>query len=138
MGARIHDHAIIGDGRSAALVTNEGTVGWLCWPRFDSAAVFASLLDEERGGFFRIAPTHKASTRRRYLEETNVLETRFLFGEEMLSGTGEAHGNFPQAYTHIGLINAALSLEERQRIEGRKRSMPGTVRPHPMHEEASP
>jgi GH15 family glucan-1,4-alpha-glucosidase len=83
MSPRIHDHAIIGNGRSAALVTRDGTIDWLCWPRFDSSAVFASLLDSERGGSFRIAPAGEFTTSRRYVDDTNVLETRF----ETPSGT---------------------------------------------------
>ncbi|HZP17174.1 MAG TPA: glycoside hydrolase family 15 protein [Terriglobales bacterium] len=74
----IEDYAVIGDCRSAALVSRSGSMDWLCWPRFDSPSVFASLLDRERGGFWQIAPTDSdLSTERRYLPESNVLETRF-------------------------------------------------------------
>jgi GH15 family glucan-1,4-alpha-glucosidase len=52
----IHDHAAIGDGRSVALVARDGTIDWLCWPIFDAPAIFAALLDPDRGGFWRIAP----------------------------------------------------------------------------------
>jgi GH15 family glucan-1,4-alpha-glucosidase len=51
----ISDHGLIGDLQTAALVTSDGTVDWFCCPRFDSPSVFASLLDAERGGHFRIA-----------------------------------------------------------------------------------
>ncbi len=74
---RIHDYAIIGDGRSAALVSHAGSIDWLCWPRFESPPVFARLLDLDRGGSWRIAPTRPARVTRRYVEHTNVLETRF-------------------------------------------------------------
>jgi GH15 family glucan-1,4-alpha-glucosidase len=73
---RIGDHAVIGDGRSAALVTREGAIDWLCWPRFDSPSVFASLLDRERGGEWRIS-VPGARVTRAYIGATNVLVTRF-------------------------------------------------------------
>ena len=52
----ISDHGLIGDLQTSALVSTDGTVDWFCCPRFDSPSVFASLLDAERGGYFRIAP----------------------------------------------------------------------------------
>jgi GH15 family glucan-1,4-alpha-glucosidase len=75
--ARIHDYAIIGDGHSAALVSRGGAVDWLCWPRFDSASLFAALLDPEVGGTWRLAPAGPARVTRDYLPDTNVLQTRF-------------------------------------------------------------
>lgn len=65
MRATIADHAVIGDGHSAALVARDGTVDWLCWPRFDSPSLFAALLDPERGGAFRVAPAGASSAERR-------------------------------------------------------------------------
>jgi len=73
----IADYAIIGDCRSAALISRGGSVDWLCWPRFDSPSVFAALLDTTRGGFFSVAPVDDAEISRRYVEGTNVLETTF-------------------------------------------------------------
>jgi GH15 family glucan-1,4-alpha-glucosidase len=97
---RIEDHAAIGDGRSAALVARDGAVDWLCWPRFDSPAIFAALLDPERGGSLRIAPRGRARVRRAYLEETNVLVTwfdleggaRLRLVDLMPVGSGGEHG----------------------------------------------
>ena len=74
--AAIGDYAIIGDCRSAALVSRAGSVDWLCWPRFDSPSLLAALLDPD-AGHFAIAPTGPAAVRRRYLDDSNVLETRF-------------------------------------------------------------
>jgi GH15 family glucan-1,4-alpha-glucosidase len=54
--ASISDHGLIGDLQTAALVTTDGTVDWFCCPRFDSPSVFASLVDADKGGHFRIAP----------------------------------------------------------------------------------
>jgi GH15 family glucan-1,4-alpha-glucosidase len=73
----IADYAIIGDTRSAALISRDGSIDWLCWPRFDSRSVFAKILDADRGGFFSIAPSIPFRATRRYVEGTNVLETRF-------------------------------------------------------------
>jgi GH15 family glucan-1,4-alpha-glucosidase len=77
MPARIEDYALIGDCRSAALVSREGSIDWLCWPRFDSEACFAALLGTSEHGRWLIAPREKAQITRRYRPDTLVLETHF-------------------------------------------------------------
>src|SRR5215207_7923218 len=74
----IGDYALIGDGRSAALVSRSGSLDWLCWPRFDSPSLFAALLDPEAGGSWRIGPTDAGRCDRSYVEGTNVLKSRFV------------------------------------------------------------
>src|SRR6478672_4621676 len=73
----IADYAIIGCTRSAALISREGSIDWLCWPRFDSASIFARIIDYQKGGYFSIAPVGKFRSQRQYLEGTNVLQTAF-------------------------------------------------------------
>jgi GH15 family glucan-1,4-alpha-glucosidase len=78
MPARIEDYALIGDCETAALVARDGSIDWLCWPRFDSDACFAALLGDKSHGRWKIAPAdEKARISRRYLPDTLVLETTF-------------------------------------------------------------
>jgi len=75
----IADHGLIGDLQTAALVTTDGTVDWFCCPRFDSPSVFGSLLDADKGGYFRIAPDRDDYvTRQLYFPDTAILITRFM------------------------------------------------------------
>jgi GH15 family glucan-1,4-alpha-glucosidase len=148
----IADYALLSDRHSRALVSRDGSVDWLGFPRFDSPAVFARLLDDQ-AGHWRIHPVDEAQTSRRYLDRTMVLETTFttesgqlvltdamalgpdhgehrlgrdvphlravefandvgLLAEEVDETTGELLGNFPQAFSHIGLVNAAWAISE--------------------------
>ena len=82
MAALIEDYALIGDCETAALVCRDGSIDWLCLPRFDSGAVFAALLGDARHGRWLIAPQDpNARTTRRYRDETGILETRFETAE---------------------------------------------------------
>ncbi|MFD9906212.1 glycoside hydrolase family 15 protein [Streptomyces sp. NPDC059063] len=83
VAGRIEDYALIGDMQTAALVCRDGTVDWLCLPRFDSHAVFAGLLGTEEHGFWRLGPAHApgaeppAATRRTYRGDSLILESEW-------------------------------------------------------------
>jgi GH15 family glucan-1,4-alpha-glucosidase len=78
MPAKIEDYALIGDLEAAALVDRNGSIDWLCWPDFSSAACFAALLGTEEKGYWKIAPADGSfTTSRRYREHTLILETTF-------------------------------------------------------------
>ena len=77
MSVRIEDYAVIGDCKSAALVSRDGSIDWLCWPRFDSGACFAALLGTSDHGRWLVAPRETARVTRRYRPGTLVLETCF-------------------------------------------------------------
>src|SRR4051812_12014091 len=79
----IAEHGLIGDLQTAALVTTDGSIDWFCCPRFDSPSVFGALLDDERGGHFRIRAAGAAQTKQMYFPDTAVLVTRFFTEEGM-------------------------------------------------------
>ena len=106
----ISDRGLVGDLQTAALVTSDGTVDWFCCPRFDSPSVFASLLDAERGGHFRIAPDRKEYVSRQRRPRRHAVHDRplGLYAGE-IGSTGEQLGNLPQAFSHLSLISAAIN-----------------------------
>jgi GH15 family glucan-1,4-alpha-glucosidase len=104
----IGDYAIIGDCRTAALVSRDGSIDWLCLPHFSGPSVFAALLDQERGGRFRIRPAAPFRSTRRYLDATGVLETTF----ETASGSARLRDLMPV----VGNSSALQPLREVLRI----------------------
>ncbi len=87
----LNDYGVIGNLETVALVGSDGSIDWCCLPQFDSPSVFASLLDHDRGGRFRISPTEGGARRQLYLPDTNVLITRFLTRQ----GVGEVTDFMP-------------------------------------------
>ncbi|CAA9456816.1 MAG: Glucoamylase [uncultured Rubrobacteraceae bacterium] len=93
MGYRpIEDYGIIGDMHSLALVGMDGSIDWLCFPHFDSPSVFAAILDDEKGGRFKVSPAFESfTTKQLYWPDTNVLVTRFFLHH----GVGEVIDYMP-------------------------------------------
>jgi GH15 family glucan-1,4-alpha-glucosidase len=71
----LEDMGLIGDGTTSALVGLDGSIPWLCLPRFDSEPLFCGLLDDARGGCFTVAPVEVIEARQRYERDTGVLVT---------------------------------------------------------------
>jgi pentatricopeptide repeat protein len=95
----IENYGIIGDLRSVALVGMDGSIDWLCLPHFDSPSVFAAILDDEKGGRFKIAPVLNGVTcKQLYWPDTNVLVTRFFTPE----GVAEIRDYMPISVSENG------------------------------------
>lgn len=146
MHSRIEDYAMIGDCQTAALVGLNGSIDWLCLPRFDSPSCFSSLLGTNEHGCYCISPSETINqTRRRYLDGSLILLTEFdtgsSGGEDQTTSAdftvgeseclafvlsfGLSHleppkaldpiekrqlGNFPQAFSHVAMVNSAFGL----------------------------
>ncbi|MBN1927575.1 MAG: glycoside hydrolase family 15 protein, partial [Prolixibacteraceae bacterium] len=91
------NYGIVGNCRSAALISETGSIDWLCLPQFDSPSVFAKLLDEKKGGYFTVEPENILSLSQKYLKNTNILCTRY----ECDGGVFEVHDFMPRYKTNI-------------------------------------
>jgi GH15 family glucan-1,4-alpha-glucosidase len=112
----ISDHGLIGDLQTAALVTTDGAINWFCCPRFDSPSLFASLLDADKGGYFKVSPEgDDYVTKQLYLPDTAVLITRFMTPD----GVGELHDFMPIAGKRV---------TDRHRIVRQLRVVRGSMR----------
>src|SRR3954452_4970029 len=114
----IENYGIIGNMRTAALVGVDGSVDWLCLPRFDSPSVFGAILDAEKGGRFRITPAAAGAMRHKqyYWPETNVLITRFLHPDgiaevEDYMPVGPGAGSEAQLVRRVRVVGGRLPLE---------------------------
>jgi GH15 family glucan-1,4-alpha-glucosidase len=113
----VADHGMIGDLQTVALVASDGAIDWFCAPRFDSPSIFAALLDNERGGSFRITADHPdARVTQLYLPDTAVLVTRFLTAE----GVGEVVDFMP--------LDSPETTTDRHRMFRVMRVVRGSVR----------
>jgi GH15 family glucan-1,4-alpha-glucosidase len=106
----IENYGLIGNLRTAALVGMDGSIDWLCLPRFDSPSVFGAILDDQKGGRFRISPVGESSRQRQhYWPNTNILITRFMHAD----GIGEIADYMPVG--GVG-VPAADQLVRRVRV----------------------
>jgi GH15 family glucan-1,4-alpha-glucosidase len=118
MALKIEDYAIIGDTHTAAIVGRDGSIDWLCIPRFDAPACFARLVGDESNGYWRIAPKSSPhpgqgepvlSTRRRYRDDTLVLETEF----DLAEGTVRVTDCMPVRVTNPEVVRLVECLKGR-------------------------
>ena len=107
MTQRIEDYALIGDCETGALIGRDGSVDWLCWPRFDSGACFAALLGGREHGRWRIAPAHEVvRTERRYRGDSLILETTFV----TVSGTATVIDFMPPVGPQAELVRTVVGV----------------------------
>ncbi|HEV7639283.1 MAG TPA: trehalase-like domain-containing protein, partial [Gaiellaceae bacterium] len=99
--APIDDYGFLSDCRSAALVASDGSIDWLCWPRFDSPSVFAKILDADEGGAFAVAPTRSYTVERSYVPRTNVLQTTFFTASGVVRVSDWLHTGARQALCRL-------------------------------------
>ena len=96
----IEDYAFISNCLTSALVSKDGSIDWLCWPRFDSSACLAAILGSAENGRWLVAPKQTASVSRRYLDGTLVLVTRF----EVTDGVAELVDFMPLESEHAQIV----------------------------------
>jgi len=119
----ISDYGVIGDLHTAALIGPHGGIDWCCAPAFDSPSIFGALLDETKGGTWRIAPTAAATTEQRYLPGTNILVTTFRpsaggvleVTDFMPVGPARTHGTEVLRRVHCtrGAVEVGVTFEPR-------------------------
>lgn len=108
---------IIGNCNFSALIDTEASVRWLCWPRFDSSFIFGSLIDEEKGGTFSVSAERLVRTGQKYVENTNVLTTRF----ECADGVFDVIDFAPRFYLNERIHKPLMHFRKIKKISGMPR-----------------
>ena len=116
--APIGDYGFLSDCRSAALVASDGSIDWLCWPRFDSPSLFGKILDADEGGAFAVTPTTPYTVERSYVPRTNVLQTTFYTASGVVRVSDWLHTGARQALCRLvesleGDVELALVCDPR-------------------------
>ena len=114
----IENYGIIGDMHSVALVGMNGSIDWLCLPHFDSPSVFAAILDDEKGGWFKVSPASEGfKSKQLYWPDTNVLITRFFSPEGvgevvdyMPVGTNASGRGYRQVIRRVRVVRGEMSF----------------------------
>jgi GH15 family glucan-1,4-alpha-glucosidase len=136
MQPELSDYALIGNCRSAALVSKYGSIDWCCLPEFDSQTLFAALLDRQTGGYFSISPVDNYTSAQQYISETNVVETNFnasdgevrlLDAFTAMTETEKATSLFPDH--EILRIVEGIHGNVRMKMQYRPRTFYGSSRP---------
>jgi alpha,alpha-trehalase len=128
----IEDHGLIGDGRTAGLVARDGSIDWLCVPRFDSPPLFAKILDRDRGGAFTMLPDDLVESRQHYVEDSGVLVTDlrtkggqvqvtdalvFRAGADLAEDAAAARGELVRSVRCVhGRVRLQLAIEPRGEV----------------------
>jgi len=125
----IEAYGAVGNGRTVALIGSDASIDWLCFPRIDGASVFGRILDSRKGGFWQISPVEPWSVQRHYIEDTNVLVTRF----ETDNGIAEIVDFMPSIGfgANLGIVDRLFSGMVIRIVRG----VEGTVR---MRQEIAP
>lgn len=115
----IEDYGLIGNMQTAALVGRNGSIDWLCLPHFDSPSVFAAILDEHKGGHFKITPIdHDITCKQVYWPETNIIINRFLLNDGVLEvvdympvGLKQGEPGFRQLVRRVEAIRGCVNVK---------------------------